>query len=150
MKNKFLQRLVSTGNSLAFLPLRLAVGIVFVAHGSQKLFGWFGGNGLEGTGGFFEEAIGLSPGIFWAFSAGAAEFLGGILLFFGLLTRLGALLIAIVMVTAILLVHRDAFFVNEGGMEFALTLLAAALALLIGGGGALSLDRFLNRNRHSA
>lgn len=143
MKNKFIQRIVTTGNSLAPLPLRLAMGAVFMAHGAQKLFGWFGGNGLEGTGKFFEGTLGLNPGIYWAGAAGAAEFLGGLLLLLGLFTRFGALMTGSVMVVAILLVHKDAFFVNEGGMEFALTLLAAAVALLITGGGAASLDRFL-------
>lgn len=144
MKNRLISKLLSTGNSLALLPLRLAVGVVFVAHGSQKLFGWFDGGGIEGTSGFF-EGLGLAPAAFWAVSAGLAEFLGGVLLILGLFTRLAGLLIAGVMATAIFMVHRNAFFVGEGGMEFALTLFTAALAFLIAGADRFSLDRFLSR-----
>lgn len=142
MKKSFSQRLISTGNSFALLPLRLAVGTVMIAHGAQKLFGWFDGGGLEGTAEYM-SSIGFNPGGFFAFAAGAGEFLGGILLFLGLLSRIGGLLTAAVMGVAVFAVHREAFFVGKGGMEFALVLLTAGIAFLIAGGGALSIDRML-------
>lgn len=132
-------KLIYTHNTYAVIPLRLALGAVFIAHGAQKLFGWFGGHGLAGTGGFF-EGLGMTPGVFWATMAGSAEFFGGLLVLLGLLTRVGAVSLAITMAIAILVVHRQAFFLPEG-MEFVVTLLAASLALLIAGGGAASVDR---------
>lgn len=140
------KKLLYTENTFAALPLRLALGAVFIAHGAQKLFGWWGGHGLQGTGGFFEEALGLSPGIFWAAVSGSAEFFGGLLILLGALTRIGAGVAAINMAVALFLVHRQAFFLPEG-MEFVLTLLAACIALLITGGGAISVDRALAANR---
>lgn len=142
MTNSFLVKLLATKNQFALLPLRLTVGIVLMAHGAQKLFGWFGGGGIEGTGEFFGK-LGFSPGTLWAVLAGCGEFFGGLLLFLGLFTRLGALAIAGVMGTAVAVVHRNAFFVSDSGMEFALTLFMAALAFLFAGGGGLSIDRML-------
>jgi len=123
----------------AALPLRLAIGIVFIAHGGQKLFGWFGGYGLQATAAFFAERLGLSPGPLWATLAGMGEFLGGLLVLLGLLTRLGALSVAAVMVVAMVKVHWGAFFLPSG-IEYVLVLLASALSLLIRGGGAVSVD----------
>jgi putative oxidoreductase len=128
------------------VPLRLALGIIMPAHGAQKLFGWFGGGGPRGTGVFFEQ-IGLQPGVFWATLAGLGEFFGGLLLLIGLATRLGAITIGTVMLVAILLVHRNAFFVSDQGMELPLTIFAASIALLIGGGGAASVDSRLASSR---
>jgi putative oxidoreductase len=108
-------------------------------HGAQKLFGWFGGYGLQGTAGFFAETLGLKPGVFWAALAGGGEFFGGLLLILGLATRLAAVNTAIIMLVAILTVHRGGFFLPTG-MEFALSLLAMSVALIISGGGALSAD----------
>jgi len=139
-------KLLHTHNIYALIPLRLAVGAVLIAHGAQKLFGWFGGYGLAGTGGFFQESLGMAPGVFWAFMAGFAEFGGGLMILLGVLTRIGAALNVVTMFMAIWLVHRHAFFLPEG-MEFALTLLAASLTLLIGGGGAASVDRMLARKK---
>lgn len=135
--------ILSTSNSAAFLPIRLAVGAVMIGHGAQKLFGWWGGHGLQGTANFFAENLGLEPGLLMAALAGGTEFFGGILLILGLLTRPAALLIAGTMAVAILKVHSDAFFLSSNGMEFALTLLLASVALVIGGAGALSVDRKL-------
>lgn len=135
--------ILNTSNSLAFLPVRLAVGAVMIGHGAQKLFGWWGGHGLQGTASFFGEHLGLEPGIFMAILAGSAEFFGGILLILGLLTRPAAALIAFTMAVGIIKVHSDAFFLANNGMEFALTLLLASLTLVIGGAGALSVDRKL-------
>lgn len=136
-------RFIHTGDSLSLLPLRLAAGSILAAHGAQKLFGWFGGHGLSGTGAFFQETLGMAPGVFWAFNAGAAEFVGGLMIAAGALTRVGAALNVVTMAVAILLVHRSAFFAASGGMEFPLLLLAASVTLLIAGGGSASVDRAL-------
>lgn len=135
--------LLKSSNSYAFIPLRLGVGVVMFAHGAQKLFGWFGGYGLEGTGKFFAEKLGLEPGVLMAALAGGTEFFGGLLLLLGLLTRVSGAALAGTMAVAILTAHPDAFFASNGGMEYPLTLLLASLTLAIGGGGAFSLDRKL-------
>lgn len=115
-----------------------------VAHGAQKLFGWFGGYGLQGTGQFFEDTLGLEPGVSMAALAGGTEFFGGLLLLLlGLLTRIAGVALVGTMAVAITTAHSNAFFASNGGMEYPLTLLLASLALVIGGGGALSVDRFL-------
>ncbi len=147
MKKNITTKLLATGDSIAFLPIRLAAGTALAAHGAQKLFGWFGGNGLTATAGFFEESLGLVPGMFWAFNAAAGEFFGGLMLALGLFTRVGAGLNAIAMTVAILLVHRSAFFASNGGMEYPLMLLAASITLLIAGGGKYSVDRLILANQ---
>jgi len=139
--------LLKTTNSYAFLPIRLGVGVVMAAHGAQKLFGWFGGYGLQGTGQFFAENLGLQPGVLMAALAGGTEFVGGLLLVAGLLTRVAGLGLAGTMAVAILTAHSGAFFASNGGMEYPLTLLLASLSLAIGGGGALSVDRKLNTHQ---
>lgn len=123
----------------ATIPLRISLGVIFLAHGGQKLFGWLGGKGLEGTAGFFAGKLGLTPGILWALIAGIAEFGGGLLVLLGLFTRLGALFISTVMLVAIFEVHWGAFFMPTG-IEYPFCLFAAAVALLIAGGGKFSLD----------
>jgi putative oxidoreductase len=126
------------------LALRVPIGIIFAAHGAQKLFGWFGGYGLEGTGGFF-DSIGLSPGYWMALLAGAAEFFGGIALIVGLLTRPAAAVLAITMVVAIVTVHLDnGLFMSNNGYEYGLALLAASVALMFTGAGKAGLDAWLN------
>jgi putative oxidoreductase len=144
MKN-VLNKLLST-NSRNWSPvvLRLVLGLTMAAHGAQKLFGWFGGYGLQGTAGFFADKLGLTPGIFWATLAGSGEFFGGLLLILGLATRFAALNTAVVMLVAIITVHNAAFFM-PAGMEFALSLLAMSLALIVSGGGALSADSALTK-----
>ena len=142
---KIKEILLSTSNTAAFIPLRLGVGIVMAAHGSQKLFGWFGGHGLQGTGKFFAENLGLEPGVLMAAMAGGTQFFGGLLLLAGLATRPAALGITGTMAVAILTAHRDAFFASNGGMEFPLTLLLASLTLLIGGAGKFSVDQKLSQ-----
>lgn len=127
------------------LPLRLTAGIIYVAHGSQKLFAWFGGHGLEGAAEGM-AAIGLSPGYLMALLAGSAEFFGGLLLLAGLMTRPAALVTAFTMVVAIVFVHIDkGLFLANGGYEFGLALLGISAALAMRGGGSLSLDRLLAR-----
>lgn len=138
-----LRSFVQTNPDLkATLPLRLTLGTVFIAHGAQKLFGWFGGYGLEGTGQFFAQQMHMSPGILFAAMAGSGEFFGGLLILLGLFTRLGALSVAIVMLVAITQVHWGHFFLPNG-MEYPLSLLGAAIATLMTGGGAWSVDAYL-------
>lgn len=143
MSTTTLRRLLATDANWAPLALRLPIGIIFVAHGAQKLFGWFGGYGLAGTGQFM-DSIGLSPGTLMALLAGGAEFFGGLALLIGLLVRPAAAALAFAMVVAIFAVHFDkGLFLANNGYEFGLALLAASVALLIGGGGRLSVDRTL-------
>jgi len=125
---------------IGLLVLRLAVGLTMAAHGGQKLFGWFGGYGLNGTGGFL-ESLGFRPGRVHAALAGTAEFGGGLLIALGLLTPVGAALIIAVMVVAIGSVHLPkGFFVSDGGFEYNLMIVASSIALAFAGPGAYSLD----------
>lgn len=126
------------------LPLRLTAGIIFIAHGAQKLFGWFGGYGLEGTTSWM-ASIGLEPAMLLATLAGSAEFFGGLLLIIGLLVRPAALTLAITMVVAITSVHlSNGLFMSNNGYEFALALLAISVGLIFRGAGSFSLDRKLS------
>ena len=139
------KKFLSTDETLcATIPLRIALGVIFMAHGSQKLFGWLGGKGLEATGGFFAAKLGLVPGTLWAALAGLGEFGGGLLVLLRLFTRFGALSIAIVMLVAIFKVHWGTFFM-PAGLEYAASLFAAAVTLLIAGGGKYSLDALLQK-----
>ena len=125
---------------LGRLLLRGVVGPLFVGHGTQKLFGWFGGHGIEGTGGFFEN-LGLRPGKRHATAAGWAEAGGGALLTLGAFTPLASLLISSTMVTAIRKVHAPKGpWVTEGGYEYNLALIAAMAALTETGPGSPSID----------
>jgi len=135
-----IKQVFRTSNSFSPLALRLPLGIIFAAHGAQKLFGWFGGYGLEGTGQWM-ASIGLEPGVLLAALSGSAEFFGGLLLILGLLTRPAALVLAVTMVVAILSVHiNNGLFMSNNGYEFGLALLAGAVSLLISGAGRISID----------
>ena len=136
----FQNTLRTDSSSAAPLLLRLALGAVFIGHGAQKLFGWWGGHGFEATARFMEKQVGFAPGPVLAALSGGGEFLGAILLILGLATRFAAAQIAVIMGVAIWTVHRSAFFAQNDGMEYPLTLLLVSLALLLTGGGALSLD----------
>jgi len=143
MDDSLITRWLATNNSTGALVLRVPVGIIFAAHGAQKLFGWFGGYGLEGTGQFF-SSVGLDPGNLLALLAGAAEFFGGLALLLGLLVRPAATVLAFVMLVAIFAVHwNQGFFMSNNGYEYALTLFAASLSLLFSGGGRYSVDAAL-------
>ncbi len=143
MSNTWTQRLLATHDGASALALRVPVGIIFAAHGAQKLFGWFGGYGLEGTGQFF-GSIGLNPGYVMALLAGAAEFFGGLALVAGVLVRPAAAALAFAMLVALFAVHwSKGFFMATGGYEYALALFAASLSLLFSGGGRLSVDAAL-------
>ena len=144
--NTWVRRLLGTDAGWGTLALRVAAGVIFAAHGSQKLFGWFGGYGLEGTGQWM-ASIGLAPGYLMALLAGATEFFGGLALVAGLLVRPASAALAVTMVVAILTVHIDkGLFVAKNGYEFALALLAIVGALAISGAGSGSLDRALSRS----
>ncbi|MEZ5507246.1 MAG: DoxX family protein [Gammaproteobacteria bacterium] len=143
MNTALIQRVLATNDSLAGLALRIPAGIIFMAHGAQKLFGAFGGYGLEGTGQWM-ASIGLEPGYLMALAAGSAEFFGGLALLLGLLTRPAALVLAVTMIVAILSVHiGNGLFMSNNGYEFGLALVAISVALAIQGGGAVSVDRLL-------
>ena len=140
------RRLIATDDSAATAILRLVLGVVFFAHGAQKMLGWFGGPGFSGTIGFFTGFLHV-PAPF-AFLAIAAEFFGGLGLIVGFLTRIAAFGIAINMVVAIALVHSSfGFFMNwtdaqKGeGYEYHLLTLAVTAFLIIRGAGAFSVDR---------
>ena len=140
MKSTFLNKLLSSQAGLSALALRIPVGIIFIAHGAQTLFGAFGGYGLEGTGQWM-ASIGLEPGYTLAFLAGSAEFFGGIALLVGLLTRPAAVVLAITMLVAIISVHiSNGLFMANNGYEYALALLAASVSLMFSGAGKLSID----------
>jgi putative oxidoreductase len=129
--------------SVGLLVLRVVIGGLFIGHGAQKLFGWFGGHGPRGTGGFF-ESLGLRPGRVMALGAGLAELCGGVLFACGLLTPLAAALLIAVMVVAIATVHwTHGLWVTEGGFEYNLVLVAAAFAVAAIGAGEWSLDNAL-------
>lgn len=137
------KNIIETEQSLTALPLRVIAGLIFTAHGAQKLFAWFGGYGLEGTGQWM-ESIGLAPGYLMALMAGSAEFFGGLLLIIGFLTKPTSFILAITMIVAIFSVHIDnGLFMATNGYEFALTLLAISISLLLSGAGKLSLDNLI-------
>jgi len=139
------KKVMATNTSLGQLALRIPIGIIFVAHGAQKLFGWFGGYGLEGTGQWM-ASIGLNPGYLMALLAGSAEFFGGLALILGLLVRPAAAVLAFTMVVAIVAVHiGNGLYMSNDGYEFGLALLAASVALAISGAGRGSLDALLSR-----
>ena len=143
------RRLVQTSNDPALAILRLALGVVFFAHGAQKALGWFGGGGFHGTMSAFTQHMGI-PAPF-AVLAILAELLGGIGLIFGLLTRIAAFGVAVNMVVAIVLVHgANGLFMNwtgaqrGEGFEFHLLAVAMTIMVMARGAGAWSVDRLLD------
>lgn len=136
---------VTTALSPLADPLvRVAAGLMLVPHGAQKLFGWFGGYGLEATGQFFATKLGV-PASF-ALVAGIVEFFGGLLLAAGLFTRPVAALVAGLMAVAVVQVHLPAgFFWTDGGYEYPLLWGIVALSYVIRGGGRYSVDAFISR-----
>ena len=139
--SKLIQTVLGTRAGYGLTVLRIFVGVIFAAHGSQKLFGWFGGGGLAGTAQWM-ESIGLGPGTLMAALAGGTEFFGGLALIIGLLARPAALGLSFTLLVAIFSVHiHNGLFMANNGFEFALALLGGTVAVLIEGAGKLSIDR---------
>ncbi len=145
MKTPLLNRIFTTDESLSSLILRIPIGVIFIAHGGQKLFGLFGGYGLEGTAKWM-ASIGLEPGYLMALMAGSAELFGGLALILGLLVRPAALVLSVTMLVAIFSVHfSNGLFISNKGYEFALALFAASAALVFSGAGRFSLDGIISK-----
>jgi putative oxidoreductase len=131
---------------IALLISRIIIGLGIAAHGSQKLFGWYGGYGLKGTGSFFEQ-LGFKPGPLFALGAGLGEFGGGLLTVLGLGGPIGPALIVMVMLVAIVTVHLGhGFFVTKNGVEVPSLYIAGSLLIALAGPGLYSLDTLLGAN----
>ncbi|UED74728.1 DoxX family protein [Brevibacillus sp. DP1.3A] len=118
------------------LLIRLVIGLTFAGHGAQKLFGWFGGYGLKGTGGWL-ESIGVKPGVAMAFVAGLAELAGGLMFAAGVGIWASSILLAFTMLVAILKVHgQNGYWVTQNGFEYNLTLIAVVIGVALIGPGA--------------
>jgi len=141
------RRITTTTALWTPVPLRLALAAIFIAHGAQKVLGSFSGPGLAKFTSFPPPFSFMRPGWLWMGAAAFAELIGGGLLLLGLLTRVGAFLIACVMLSAIIGVHWRVGFFAPAGYEYPLALLAMCLALLISGGGMVSIDRNLSTGR---
>lgn len=128
---------------IGLLIIRLVLGLTMMAHGAQKLFGWFGGYGLKGTGGWM-ESLGMKPGVLMAVMAGLSEFGGGLLIAAGLFTPFGAVLLMLTMLAAIITVHaKNGFWSTGNGYEYNLLIIAISLGLMLTGAGSYSLDALL-------
>jgi len=140
---------MSTTSTWGTVPLRLALGVIFIAHGSQKVVGKVGGPGWSKWTSLSRLAPFpcMRPAWLWLAADALAEFVGGILILLGLFTRVGAFLIACAMLTAIIGIHWPKFFADNRGFEYPMALLAMALALLITGGGQASVDRMIGSRR---
>jgi putative oxidoreductase len=136
--------------SWSHLVVRLALGVVFFAHGAQKLFGWFGGPGIKATIGYFQQQLGVPPAA--TIVAALIETLGGLALIVGFLARPAALGLIVVILVAVAKVHaQHGFFLNFSmtpgkghGIEYNFALIAMALSILLGGAGAISIDRLIS------
>ena len=141
------RRLIATSATWFTVPIRLGLAVAMIAHGSQKVLGSFNGPGFKTfTAGNTPFAF-MRPAWLWLAAAALSELLGGLLVGLGFLTRIGAFLIACVMLTAIIGVHWPNFFANNRGFEYPLALLGMAIGLLIAGGGQASIDRALSGGR---
>lgn len=125
--------------SLALPILRAGLGLILMAHGSQKILGMFGGMGINGNAALFDK-LGYHPGMFWGTLVGCTELFGGALLVIGLFTRPAALAVMIFMIFSIQFTSAKGFFWSQGGMEYSILILLAALVFAIRGGGDYSVD----------
>ena len=130
-------------HDLGILLVRIIIGLAMAAHGAQKLFGWFGGYGLKGTGQFL-EALGFRPGVTFAVLSGGGELLGGLLVLLGFLGPIGPAVVIAVMMVAIVTVHiRNGFFAMNNGYELPLMYIAGVLAAAFTSSSVLTLDNLL-------
>ncbi len=144
-----MELLFNTFPSWSLLITRLVLGVIFFAHGAQKVFGWFGGKGLKGTIGYFQQGLGIPPAL--TVLAALTECFGGLAVLVGFLARPAALGLIVVTLVAIAKVHwQHGFFVNWSlaagkghGFEMNFALIGMALAVLVGGAGAVSIDRLI-------
>jgi putative oxidoreductase len=141
------QRLIATAATWITVPLRIALGLIFIGHGAQLVFGAFGGPGWAKITAFPTPFAFMRPSWLWMGAAALSQLIGGVLVLTGLLTRVGAFLILCVMLTAMFGVHWRAGFFLPQGYEYTFALAAVCVALLIAGGGRLSLDRVLQDPR---
>ncbi len=141
------RRLIATTSTWITVPLRLALGIIFIGHGLQKVFGAFNGPGWAKFTSFPPPFPFMRPAAVWMGAAALSELLGGVLVLLGLLTRVGAFLLLCVMLTAMLGVHLKGGFFLPGGFEYTFALTGISLALLIAGGGQASVDGALANSR---
>ena len=128
---------------IGLLAIRVILAVVFIFHGGQKLFGLFGGPGIEGFAGWL-QSMGIPAATLNAYLAASAEFFGGVALLLGLATRIAVVPMIATMVVAILTVHPGAFSAKEGGMEYALTLAVVLAGIGLTGAGKLSVDALLS------
>ncbi|MFA0084041.1 DoxX family protein [Vibrio breoganii] len=143
MSTSLINKITTSIPNWSSLVLRVPIGLIFMAHGAQKLFAMFGGYGLEGTGEWM-ASIGLAPGYLMALVAGSAEFFGGLFIIIGLLTRPTALVLAFTMIVAIVTVHlENGLFMSNNGYEFGLALAVISFALMFQGGGRLAIDNLI-------
>ena len=127
--------------------IRIALGLVMIGHGSQKLFGAFGGGGLSGTAEFFNQ-IGIAPGLFWATIVAVVETFGGLFVLIGFLTRFASIFIGMTMFVAMTWVHlQNGFFLSSRGIEFTLVLFCMAVTLTLVGPGRVSVESMLKSSR---
>jgi len=125
--------------------VRFMTGAILMPHGAQKLFGLFGGYGLEATGQFFQQNMGFSNGYLVALASGSIEFFGGLFLALGLFTRLSSAAIAILLLVALTFHTANGFFWTSGGYEYPLLWAIIAFSYMLKGGGAYSLDRVIGK-----
>lgn len=129
--------------SIGLLVIRLVIGLTFAAHGAQKLFGWFGGYGIEGMTGYF-ESIGLKPGKQLAILAGAGELLAGMLFAIGLFTPAAAAVMTVIMLVAIRTVTgKNGYWITANGSEYGIAIIAVAIGVALTGPGRFAVDALL-------
>lgn len=145
---KLMTKLFTNDNTIVML-MRIVLGIIFFAHGAQKVLGWYGGMGLSASVEIFQKNLGISPVLFYI--SAFTEFLGGLFMILGFLTRIFSAGLAINMIVAILHVHiSKGLFAANGGFEFPLSLLVLSLCIFLIGPGTISIDRFLFKSEETS